>query len=665
MSNNFQNNEKIIRKNDIIFDNLMKFLKKDSINQNKNFEKYINIVLSILHRFVKNCNEEEIKKNSSIEENYDKTFNKNFKIIENEIDELVLKEEKEGQLYDIMELINLGIFSNLFDLSQEFSINLYCYDNGQKINKEPILNDLKKRLTNIKFMNDDLNDYIFNDKKCMNDFENFLKNIINGKINQINKIFKYLDENQSNEVKNFLKYLKQKISYDKIDHAFKEEVYKIKNEKNIDMLYKLSFIYYRYKTNDNFNNKEYIYHYGIIDFVQANIGQQNVWNFLPGIKIFENIVKLDFSHNFFGKLGFYELSKILCYNRNIKIINLSFNEIDKNCLKYFVIGIEFFNNNIEYELEDLDLFNNNIDEDSVKYINYLMNSFKKLKIINLNHNKLGKGLKSFFLNLKNLYKKNKNYNLEQLFLSENQADIYSILELANCIKLKYFKLKILVINNWNLNNFAGVKFFKNLKYNKQLEELYIYKSGINLSFLNSISNIIKYTNINILSLYKSNLSIMEMVIKIYGKIQLINVDEKNKSLIPILFNLDLSNSNIFYLSMEDLNVIKNIISHTNNIITDYYDIFKEIENEYTNEDKKKLRKNLENEINNCKSKKKELEKKNDSEEYKKLIDDKLDQLYSKLKDINKNSKFNNNNLENLYNQINEINKLMSNNLMEN
>ena len=665
MSNNFQNNEKIIRKNDIIFDNLMKFLKKDSINQNKNFEKYINIVLSILHRFVKNCNEEEIKKNSSIEENYDKTFNKNFKIIENEIDELVLKEEKEGQLYDIMELINLGIFSNLFDLSQEFSINLYCYDNGQKINKEPILNDLKKRLTNIKFMNDDLNDYIFNDKKCMNDFENFLKNIINGKINQINKIFKYLDENQSNEVKNFLKYLKQKISYDKIDHAFKEEVYKIKNEKNIDMLYKLSFIYYRYKTNDNFNNKEYIYHYGIIDFVQANIGQQNVWNFLPGIKIFENIVKLDFSHNFFGKLGFYELSKILCYNRNIKIINLSFNEIDKNCLKYFVLGIEFFNNNIEYELEDLDLFNNNIDEDSVKYINYLMNSFKKLKIINLNHNKLGKGLKSFFLNLKNLYKKNKNYNLEQLFLSENQADIYSILELANCIKLKYFKLKILVINNWNLNNFAGVKFFKNLKYNKQLEELYIYKSGINLSFLNSISNIIKYTNINILSLYKSNLSIMEMVIKIYGKIQLINVDEKNKSLIPILFNLDLSNSNIFYLSMEDLNVIKNIISHTNNIITDYYDIFKEIENEYTNEDKKKLRKNLENEINNCKSKKKELEKKNDSEEYKKLIDDKLDQLYSKLKDINKNSKFNNNNLENLYNQINEINKLMSNNLMEN
>ena len=665
MSNNFQNNEKIIRKNDIIFDNLMKFLKKYSINQNKNFEKYINIVLSILHRFVKNCNEEEIKKNSSIEENYDKTFNKNFKIIENEIDELVLKEEKEGQLYDIMELINLGIFSNLFDLSQEFSINLYCYDNGQKINKEPILNDLKKRLTNIKFMNDDLNDYIFNDKKCMNDFENFLKNIINGKINQINKIFKYLDENLSNEVKNFLKYLKQKISYDKIDHAFKEEVYKIKNEKNIDMLYKLSFIYYRYKTNDNFNNKEYIYHYGIIDFVQANIGQQNVWNFLPGIKIFENIVKLDFSHNFFGKLGFYELSKILYYNRNIKIINLSFNEIDKNCLKYFVIGIEFFNNNIEYELEDLDLFNNNIDEDSVKYINYLMNSFKKLKIINLNHNKLGKGLKSFFLNLKNLYKKNKNYNLEQLFLSENQADIYSILELANCIKLKYFKLKILVINNWNLNNFAGVKFFKNLKYNKQLEELYIYKSGINLSFLNSISNIIKYTNINILSLYKSNLSIMEMVIKIYGKIQLINVDEKNKSLIPILFNLDLSNSNIFYLSMEDLNVIKNIISHTNNIITDYYDIFKEIENEYTNEDKKKLRKNLENEINNCKSKKKELEKKNDSEEYKKLIDDKLDQLYSKLKDINKNSKFNNNNLENLYNQINEINKLMSNNLMEN
>jgi hypothetical protein len=289
-----------------------------------------------------------------------------------------------------------------------------------------------------------------------------------------------------------------------------------------------------------------------------------------------------------------------------------------------------------------------------------MNSFKKLKIINLNHNKLRNGLKSFFLNLKNLYKRNKDYNLEQLFLSDNQADKDSILELANCIKLKYFKLKILVINNWNLNNFAGIKFLKNLKYNRQLEELYIYKSGINNSFIKSISNIIKYTNINILSLYKSNLSIMEMIIKIYSKIQLINVldIEKNKFLIPILFNLDLSNPDIFNLTIEDLNVIKNIIDHSNNIIIDYYDIFKDIENEYVKKGKKNEYKiNIEN----YKSKKESLEKqkKINSNEYKDVIKN-LNMLASEYKDFIKNSKYDENNLENLYNKIKEINELMSN-----
>ena len=663
MSNNFQSNEKIIKIDDIIFKNLDKFLKKD-------LDKYFNIVLSILHRFIKDCNESNIIKflENIKFDNYKFTFNINFKDIEKQIEELVKKEEKDGQLYDIMELLNLSIFSNLFDLSQEFSINLYCFDNGQKINKQPILEDLKKRLSNKKFMNDELCNYIFDGKKCMIDFENFLKIIMNGKISQINKIFLYLKNNYK-DIKTFLIYVKKnqkyfskdKKSFYTNDIKIEEDIEKFSNEKNIDRLYKLSFIYYRYKTDEFFNNKNYIHYYGKIDFVQANIGSQNVWNFFPGIKIFENIIKLDLSHNFFGPLGFYELSKILYYNRNIKIINLSFNEIDYHCLKYLVLGMEFFNHNIEeYELEELDLFNNSIEEDSIIYINYLMNSFKKLKIINLNHNKLRNGLKSFFLNLKNLYKRNKDYNLEQLFLSDNQADKDSILELANCIKLKYFKLKILVINNWNLNNFAGIKFLKNLKYNRQLEELYIYKSGINHSFINSISNIIKYTNINNLSLYKNNLSIMEKIIKIYAKIQLINIEdiEKNKSLIPILFNLDLSNPDIFYLTMEDLNVIQNIINHTNNIIIDYYDIFKDIENEYVKKGKKNEYKiNIEN----YKSKKESLEKqkKINSNEYKDVIKN-LNMLASEYKDFIKNSKYDENNLENLYNKINEINKLISN-----
>ena len=663
MSNNIQNNQKIIKTDDIIFNNLKNFLKKD-------LDKYLNIVLSILHRFIKDCNESDIIKYlENIKfDNYKNTFNINFKDIEKQIDELVLKEEKDGQLYDIMELLNLCIFSNLFDLSQEFSINLYCFDNGQKINKKPILEDLKKRLSNKKFVNDELCNYIFDDKKCMDDFENFLKNIIKGKIKLINKIFLYLKNKIDNDYKPFLIYLKnnQKNFYknkifSQFDIEFNYMVENFSNEKNIDILYKLSFIYYRYKTDEFFNNKDYIHYFGKIDFVQANIGPQNVWNFLPGIKIFENIVKLDLSHNFFGPLGFYELSKILYYNRNIKKINLSFNEIDYHCLKYLVLGMEIFNHNIEeYVLEELDLFNNNIEEDCIIYINYLMNSFKKLKIINLNHNRLRNGLKSFFLNLKNLYKRNIIYNLEQLFLSDNQADIDSILELANCIKLKYFKLKILVINNWNLNNFAGIKFLKNLKYNRQLEELYIYKSGINNSFIKSISNIIKYTNINILSLYKSNLSIMEMIIKIYSKIQLINVldIEKNKFLIPILFNLDLSNPDIFNLTIEDLNVIKNIIDHSNNIIIDYYDIFKEIENEYVKERKKN---EYEKNIEKFNLQKESLEKKNkkNSNEYKDVIN-KLDNLILEYKCFNKNSKYDENNLENLYNKIKEINELMSN-----
>ena len=56
--------------------------------------------------------------------------------------------------------------------------------------------------------------------------------------------------------------------------------------------------------------------------------------------------------------------------------------------------------------------------------------------------------------------------------------------------------------------------------------------------------------------------------------------------------------------MEDLNVIQNIINHTNNIIIDYYDIFKDIENEYVKKGKKNEYKiNIEN----YKSKKESLE----------------------------------------------------------
>ena len=91
MSNNIQNNQKIIKTDDIIFNNLKNFLKKD-------LDKYLNIVLSILHRFIKDCNESDIIKYlENIKfDNYKNTFNINFKDIEKQIDELVLKEEKDG-----------------------------------------------------------------------------------------------------------------------------------------------------------------------------------------------------------------------------------------------------------------------------------------------------------------------------------------------------------------------------------------------------------------------------------------------------------------------------------------------------------------------------------------------------------------------------------------
>jgi len=216
-----------------------------------------------------------------------------------------------------------------------------------------------------------------------------------------------------------------------------------------------------------------------------------------------------------------------------------------------------------------------------------------------------------------------------------------------------------VINNWNLNNFAGCKLFKNLKYNNNLEELYIYKAGINHNFLKYIIYIIKYSNIHILSLYKSNLSKIEALIKIYSKIQIIK-KQNNKTLIPVLFNIDLSNSNLFFLTKEDLEKINEIISKTNNIITDYYDIFKDIENRYVNY---KMEKDLSKSIQENIEKKKDLEKKKQekSNEYEEIVNN-IDKLNSRLKQLHEKNDYYNYNIEDLYQKIKEINETMSDNI---
>ena len=447
---------------------------------------------------------------------------------------------------DIIYNILIECFSILFYKKEEFNLYLMCYNDFQNIKNVSIQTHLKNKIINIYYVNDNIKNYfINNDLKSIEILINIIKTL---SINDYNILTNLINNSSVTEDdKNILKII--------------EEMKLQNNEFFMNNFFISSFVYYCL-SKDIHANKE-----GVFNFNEGYLSMKNASTLLKGVKNCSNIKKINMQYNQIGALGMYELNKIILFN-NIKKINLDKNNLKSNDLKYLVLQSNIKNNdNLKLSLN---VSYNNLDEKSIIYLQKLLNYIPNIYHLNLSNNFIGKGLKNLFSSLIYMTKKNK-CKLKNLYLGNCNIDNASFFQLANYVTLKNCQLEILNLNYNNLNNIAGHHFLKKMKYNKSINELYLYNCNIKNREILNLKNIVKFSQLNTLSLFKNQINIYENVLNFYSIFQII-MNEKQNFYFPITYNIDISENDFLLLEKEDINLFKKFIGKNIKIFFDYYDI---------------------------------------------------------------------------------------------
>ena len=294
------------------------------------------------------------------------------------------------------------------------------------------------------------------------------------------------------------------------------------------------------------------------------------------IRIEPKISFIEFNSNYFNNHATFELHKALMFNKNIKIISFQECLISSLSLDTFNEDFILFNN---YNVKELNLSSNLLKSDSDINLSKLIAHFKGLKSLVLSNNTLKSGLGSFFATLKNLYRKNQS-NLEELYLVNCELDDISFYELGELLKSKYCKLKCLCLNENKIP--SDINFFKALKKNRSLEEIYFYGCGINSEKTDEIDRLINNTNFQYLYLYANKIHDFNQYIRILYKTKLVkNEKEKKKNIFidnPDLFNLNMSNTDCYNQNAEKLDILLEGMKNTNLSILDLSSVLKEANN---------------------------------------------------------------------------------------
>ena len=261
------------------------------------------------------------------------------------------------------------------------------------------------------------------------------------------------------------------------------------------------------------------------------------------ISIEPRISKIDFLQNNIREIGLFELGKMLSFNKKIKSLNLRKSLIRGYYLDYFTSGFGIFDN---YNLKYLNLSFSYLNCNSEETLPKLFKHFKGVKTLNLTGNEIKGGAKGLFILLKKLYRTGK-IELENLYLNNCSLSDSSFYELGELLKSQFCGLKFLSIGGNRKSQI--INFLKKIKLNKSLEELILYKSGLNDDDFYDICKIISNTNIHSLNLFKNDFHNFELIAKIIFRTRIIKRKNQNidKSLIELnksFMNLDLS-YNIF------------------------------------------------------------------------------------------------------------------------
>ena len=268
---------------------------------------------------------------------------------------------------------------------------------------------------------------------------------------------------------------------------------------------------------------------------------------INGIKLSENKLKEN---------GFIELAKVLLFNQNIKTIDFHASLIKSSYIYLLNYTLGLFENN---SVEVLDLSFNYLKLDCEEYLATILTHFKKVKTINLSSNNLKSGITSFLITLKKLYKQGK-CNLERLNLNKCNLDDLSYYELGELLKSKYCKLKKLYLNQNNIP--SNINFFRKLKKNKSLTQIYFNKNTIGNNEVHAIMRIISNSNIEYLYLNKNKINDFSQCLRILFRTRLIKREKEIIKGNSVLYNLDISHNICFNKNKEKIELFKVICKET-------------------------------------------------------------------------------------------------------
>ena len=554
------------------YNKLVEYLKDNNNLKNKN----------ILND-MKNIKEERNKNNLDDFEGINNDFTiENYK----KINKLLYDKTKDKNYFcDLLEFCLINALMLVFNCGKDHTINIYLYDNFNKIKRGKFFENLEKNSFVTEVLKQPFESYLketveynfneetfefTNDKKEIIKKKQYLSLITNlGK--SLNDILKGFFDNFEERVDELLKkvekenstsskispliYMGMIIKFKKFQLIYEKGNEELKKyissqikilysypKSSFNYLFYILFTIFKIKNSSQIKKTKTPFKFEIS---QAFLEYDSSFVMASIIKYDKRIKHITFNQNKFGEIGFYELGKNLLFNQNIIILNIGQMNITTSHLNFFNIGLNGYCSAIELN------YNNNIKINSTsgKAIAESITKFPNLIRLNLNKCELGIGTKYI---LKTILEKP--MKITNLFLSKTLMDETSIKILNKIVEKKNCTIKILSVSNCNFNNKYGRKFLRSICKNTSIEELYMYNCELDDSYFCDIRNLIISGNLNVLSLYKNKLSNFESILKL---IHLTSTQKKDYKIGSQLINLDLS-----------VNPIKK-----NSICNKYIDIF--------------------------------------------------------------------------------------------
>ena len=554
------------------YNKLVEYLKENNNLKNK----------KILNE-MKNIKEERNKNNLDNFEGINDDFTiENYKKI-NKV--LYDKTKDKNYFSDLLEFCLINALMLVFNCGKDHTINIYLYDNFNKIKRGKFFENLEKNSFVTEVLKQPFESYLketveynfneetlefTNDKKEIIKKKQYLSLItnlgksLNDKLigffynfeERVDELLKKVEKENSTSSKispliymgMIIKFKKFQLIYEKGNEELKKYICsQIKilysyPKSSFNYLFYILFTIFKIKNSSQIKKTKTTFKFEIS---QAFLEYDSSFVMASIIKYDKRIKHIIFNQNKFGEIGFYELGKNLLFNQNIIILNIGQMNITTSHLNFFNIGLNGYCSAIELN------YNNNIKINSTsgKAIAESITKFPNLIRLNLNKCELGTGTKYVLKTiLENPMK------IKHLFLSKTLMDETSIKILNKIIEKKNCTIQILSVSNCNFNNKYGRKFLRSMCKNISIEELYMYNCELDDSYYCDVRNLIISGNLNVLSLYKNKFSNFESILKL---IHLTSTQKKGYKTGSQLINLDLS-----------VNPIKK-----NSICNKYIDIF--------------------------------------------------------------------------------------------